>query len=61
MYGSKERKLYLEAENAADKEQHNEDQPHAAKSRNLLFVGKVVRLQSQSSQSTSETQGEVKV
>lgn len=38
-------KLYLEAKNTADKEQHDEDQAHVTESGDLLFVGEVIRLQ----------------
>lgn len=37
-------KHYLEAENTANEEQHNEDQAHVAESSDLLFVGEVIRL-----------------
>lgn len=40
----KVRKRYLEAENTADEEQHDEDQAHVVESIDLLFVGEVVRL-----------------
>lgn len=40
----KDEKNYLEAKNAANEEQHNEDQAHITKSSNLFFVGEVIGL-----------------
>lgn len=40
----KVRKHYLEGENTANEEQHDEDQAHVTESSNLLFVGEVIRL-----------------
>lgn len=40
----KVRKHYLEAENTADEQQHDEDQAHVTESSDLLFVGEVIRL-----------------
>lgn len=43
--GRKDEKNYLEAKNAANEEQHDEDQAHITKSSDLFFVGEVIRLQ----------------
>lgn len=37
-------KLYLEAKDTADEDKHDENQAHVTESRNLLFVGEVIRL-----------------
>lgn len=47
---------YLEAKNAADEEQNDEDQAHVAESSDLLFVGEVIRLQREAQSYSSSTQ-----
>lgn len=51
-YGeTKLRQHYLEAKNTANEEQYDEDQAHVTESWNLLFIGEVIRLHSQKSNS----------
>lgn len=50
------RQCYLEAKDTADEEQNDENQAHVAQSRNLLFIGEVLRLHSQKNQKLSYIQ-----